>query len=79
MQVIFMVWSKLPPSAWFFPDKPLNFAAIACLVLSLSTAFAWMQNRFWAALLGTSKKQAAPVAMKGDTFDMHARAGVSAM
>lgn len=79
MQVIYAIWAVLPPSAWFSGDKPLYFAAMASVVLLLSSVLAWLQNRFWTALLGTSAAQEPAAAAKNaERVNMHVHAGVPA-
>ncbi len=81
-----MVWSVMPPSVWFSPDKPLRFAAVACLVLAMSAALAWLQNRLWASTklqqpshAAATKMQQPPLAApKPDNIDLHAHAGLPA-
>lgn len=51
MQVIYGVWSVLPPSSWFSFSNPAAFAMVACLVLALSAAAAWMQHVAWDAIM----------------------------
>jgi hypothetical protein len=48
-QVIYGAWAAFPPSAWFSPEKPLAFTMMACLVLSSTTAAAWLHHRAWSA------------------------------
>jgi hypothetical protein len=65
MQVIYMVWSVMPPSTWFSPDKPQRFAAVACLVLALSAGLAWLQNRFWKAVTAAAARGTFKRSLKG--------------
>ncbi len=73
VQVIYGVWSVLPPLTWFIFDNPIPFALVACLVLALSAAAAWLQGKFWDAVVnGFGQKRET---FHGDKVDMHARAG----
>ena len=40
VQVIYGLYSAVPPSLWFSPERPLVFAMMACLVLGLSVVAA---------------------------------------
>lgn len=63
----------LPPLTWFIFDNPIPFALVACLVLALSAAAAWLQGKFWDAVVnGFGQKRET---FHGDKVDMHARAG----
>ncbi|BDA41092.1 probable nose resistant to fluoxetine protein 6 at N-terminal half [Coccomyxa sp. Obi] len=71
--VIFGVWSVLPPSTWFFFNNPIPFALVACLVLALSAAAAWVQGKFWDVAMKTFGQKWG--ASNGEKVEMHARAG----
>lgn len=43
--IIMGVWSVLPPSRWFDPNDLLPFTAVACLVITLSFATAFVHYR----------------------------------
>ncbi|CAL8466626.1 g6162 [Coccomyxa elongata] len=49
--VICGVFALFPPSTWFAVDNPVPFALIACHVIAVSAAAAWVLNRVVAALV----------------------------
>lgn len=63
----------LPPSTWFSFDNPIPLMLVACLVLALSAAAAWVQGRFWDIVMKTFSQNWE--ASNEDKVDIHARAG----
>lgn len=55
VQVIYGLYSAVPPSLWFDPEHPFAFALMACLVLGLSVAAATLHKGLLAVVLCAAK------------------------
>ena len=66
MQVIYGLYSAVPPSLWFDPEHPLAFALVACLVLGLSVAAATLHKDLlalsWAQQMPPGRRSPQPCA-----------------
>lgn len=52
-----MVFALFPPSTWFAVGNPVPFALIACHVIAVSAAAAWVLNRTVSALVAYTGRQ----------------------
>ena len=88
VQVIYGLFSAVPPSLWFTPDRPLVFGMMASLVLGLSVAAATLHKGLLSVALtavhsaaarepNTPKRESpklSEVAASHELIEMHARA-----
>ncbi len=75
-QVIYGVWSVLPPSTWFSFSNPASFALVAFLVFALSAAAAWVQHKAWNAVIDSIGQKWGK--FQSRKVNLHARAGHAA-
>ena len=52
VQVIYGLYSAVPPSLWFNPERPLVFVFVTCLVLGLSIAAATLLKGLLSVVFG---------------------------
>ena len=88
VQVIYALFSAVPPSLWFSPDRPLVFGVMVILVLGLSIAAATLYKHLLSIAMTAvhsgaarephSPKQESPklleAAASQELIEMHARA-----
>lgn len=55
VQVIYGLYSAVPPSLWFNPEQPLAFGLMACLVLGLSVTAATLFKGLLSAIMDAAQ------------------------
>ena len=66
VQVIFVLWSVLPPSTWFKATRPDLCLAMFCLVFALTLPPAWLHGRVWCIALNVLEAPSKHVAAGSD-------------